>query len=208
MDREARALDLKVGPWLVLVSAVPVLLAVTILQLLGKPAAPLSDLQLAELGAKLGWSDFVPGLITYAAVVVAHICVCAVAIWVAVDMLRRSPDGALYGKWAAGMAGVVIAALLIGAGIEGAAAFQLTYHAIVDAFRSMGTGAPFAGAGHGLVSPLALIMFLPSALGIVAVAAMSAAANAQLRRFPPPLGETGEARAAYVGRVYARLRQC
>jgi hypothetical protein len=192
----------------VLLAAAPFVLAIVTLQLIGSNAGPLAGPELAFLKTKLVRHAFIPGLITYAAVVLVHICICLVAIWMAVDMVRRTPGGTRYGVVAVLMAAAIIVAFVVGAQLPGIAAYELSYHGIVSAFRSMGAGLSFAGTDSGGVTPLALTMLLPAALGVMAVAAMAAAANAQLRGFPPPVGDTGEARAAYVGWIYARLRRC
>jgi len=206
MNSRAEAPKPRASPYLVVVAVAPLVLATLFLQLIGSPANPLSSEEFALLRERLIWQAFVPGEIVYVAVLVVNFCVSIVAIWVARDMLR-SPRAAPY----KGVAALVTLALVIAfpamAWMDGITLYQLSYHGIVAAFRGMGAGATFAGTGPG-ATPLATTMLLSTCVGTAATAAASAAANFQLEQFPPAIGKTGEARAAYVVRIYGRLRRC
>jgi hypothetical protein len=195
------------SPALVLLAAAPLLLALLLLQLVGSPVIPLTRDELVFLGQSLDGAAFIPGQITFLAVVAVHICACVVALLAARDVLRRTPEGTRYGWVAAGLTAAVVVAFPIGSWLNGFTAYELSYHAFVEAFRTMGAGASFVGK-EGTITPLVLAMLLPSWAGVASVAFMAAAAYAQLRRFPPAIGATGEARAAYVARIYERLRRC
>jgi hypothetical protein len=195
------------SPLMVLAAAVPLLLGVALLQLFGPLSGPLTDAEIRTLHTSLPAGQFLPGELTYVAVLAVHFCACAGAVWVARDMLRETPDGA-YGRVAATMAAVLIVIVPLGALVPDVTVYRLTYTAFAENFRGAG-GASFFGESSLVgVSPLVLGMLLPTWAGIVAVAAIAAAANSQLRKFPPALGHSGIARAAYVAVVHSRLKRC
>lgn len=207
MEKQPDIPGLTGSPAMVLLAGAPLLLAILLLQLIGSPAAPLARDELVLLGQSLDQPAYIPGLITFLAVVAVHVCACVVALLVAGSMLRRTPGGASYGWAAAALTAAIVLAFPLAAWLSGFTTYQLSYHAFVDAFRTMGAGASFVGQ-EGTLTPLVLAMLVPSCAGVAAVAFMAAAAYSQLRRFPPAIGETGEARTTYVTRIYERLGRC
>jgi hypothetical protein len=142
--------------------------------------------------------------------VVVHICVCLVAICSAVVMLQQTPGSRPYAVVALCLTlafGVLFPAMAWWPGLN---VYDLSYRNFVAAFHSLDAGGSFAGPFNDqrLVTPLIVMMLLPTWLGIAAVLAMAGAAYAQLQRFPPPIGDTGRARATYAGAIWARLRRC
>lgn len=209
MDRETQAPPPAAGsPLLVLAAAVPLLVAVLLLQLFGPQEGPLTATELATLHTGLPSGRFLPGELTYVAVLAVHFCACLAALWVARDLLRETHAGAGYARVAAAMAVVLMVCIPLGALVPGATVYALTYGAFASEFAGAGGASFFGEAGFAGISPLVLGMLLPTWAGVAAVAAIAAAAHAQLRKFPPALGDSGVARAAYVAVVHARLKRC
>jgi hypothetical protein len=209
MDRDAKPSPrASASPLLVLASAVPLLVGILLLQLFGPPSGPLTPSEIAALHNGLPAGRFVPGLLTYVAVLAVHFCACLAAIWLARDLLRETHGGRAYARIAVAMAATTMILIPLGALLPNVTVYSLTYAAFVDEFRGAGGASFFGQAGVAGTSPLVLGMLLPTWAGIAAVSAIAAAANAQLRKFPPALGDSGLARAAYVAVVHSRLKRC
>src|SRR6185437_10932330 len=74
---------------LVVLTIVPVLIGVGLLQLLGPIGGPLSPHELEVFKAALSPEPFLAGVLTLVGVLSIHVCVCLCGIFVALGMLRR-----------------------------------------------------------------------------------------------------------------------
>jgi hypothetical protein len=166
---------------LIVLSIVPVAAAALVVQLLGPVGYPLRDADLAVLRPGPYRDTFLPGLLTLAAVLTAHLCVCLIGIYAAWDSVRKSRrDLELLGE------GVVLALavilLVLGLALFEVEIFRLTY----GFFAAVYSQAEYALPAPGMLKPGAMeaVMLLPTCLGILGTAVISAAAVAQVRRIP------------------------
>ena len=196
-------------PVLVLAAAVPLLIAVALLQLFGAASGPLDAAELRYLGEALVKGDFLSGEITFLAVVTAHVFACGAAVFMALDLLRRTPQSAPFtriGVLLTLAVSVGLPILMIG---SSASAGRVTYGAFAAFFEHSGAAPPFAEPVFaGGPSPLALAIVLPTSFGVVAVAMMSAAANAQLQLFHAIFERRGQRQAPRVRQLHERMKRC
>jgi hypothetical protein len=176
-----------VGDWRVWLAVVPLSLAVGLLQLFAPsvPAVPAPE----TLPAAIRGSAFLPGLLTFRAITLVHLLACAGALWFAVDLLKRTPGSSAYGRAAALMTGATLLAL-IGSVPLGLRAVGVSHDAVATFFTNTGIGGSFGRPTLGQVTPLEFAMLIPTAAGIAAVAAVAAAAWAQLPLFRRLVGPT------------------
>lgn len=195
------------GPWLVFFAGVPLLLAVVLLELLGAGTGPLLDTELEKLTG-LSEQRFLPGQTTFVAIVTAHVAACAVAVMMAVDMLRRTPRSRPFTLAGIAVAALFVAALPLAAIRFSGNAVELTYGVYQSFFDEVKAAPAFTTAVIGGLTPLHLGLLLPSAFGIVAVAMMSAAANAQLRLFRLVVEGRVHKQVARIRQIHDRLKRC
>ena len=196
------------GPVLVAVAALPLIVALCLLELVGPFAGPLAQAELLELRLTLPEHIFVPGALTFLAVAAAHILVCLAAIAMAVDLLRRTPRS--FAFTAGGVlvaAGVISGMILVFFSLKSVAA-ELAYTAYEQFFTRARTPSPFVVRGASGLSPLGFALVLPTGFGIVAVAMMSAAANAQLHLFNRIFDRSAAAQAARIRQLHGRIKHC
>jgi hypothetical protein len=196
-------------PGLVLAAAAPLVLAVGLLELFGPSSGPLGKAELQRLGTALVKGDFLPGEITFLAVVTAHVFACLVAIAMALHLLRRTPQSVPFARMGVLLALVVavaVPAMMIG---STASAGRISFGAFAAFFAHAQVAAPFARPLFaGGPSPLALAIVVPTAFGVAAVAMMSAAANAQLQLFHTIFESRGQQQAARVRQLHERMKRC
>src|SRR4051812_49191336 len=176
---------------LVLLTAVPVLIGVGLLQLLGPVGAPLSASELQFFKSALSPEPFLAGVLTLVGVLSIHVCVCLCGIAVALGMLRRhkgeKPGFTLFAF--ASTFGVIVLLLLLEQVRRDGRPVLMIYEISYDFFVQLYQG---TGADKSLLSPrlagvdaLGWAVLIPTLIGIVGVGITSAAAAAELRALPP-----------------------
>jgi hypothetical protein len=179
----------------VLCSVVPLVVAVLVLQLIDPQSPPILI---------AGTTAFVPGLITYAALVTVHLFACAGALILALLVLRSSADRRWFTAVAALLA-VGTSLLLVFGGSQHVAAFRFTYQFFATMF-----------AGHALthslvgtvgITPLIIAAALPTITGVCAVSFIAAAAASQLWRLYDERDFELERERQICG-AHDRIRQC
>src|SRR3954454_23106423 len=99
---------------LVPLTAVPVLIGVGLLQLLGPIGGPLSPEELAFFKGGLTPDPFLAGILTLVGVLSIHVCVCLCGIALALGMLRRhKAQRAHFTAFAAGSTAAAIVLILL-----------------------------------------------------------------------------------------------
>lgn len=194
---------------LIWLAGAPLVLAVLLLQLFGPLDGPLSSHDLATLRNELRTVAFLPGEITFVAVVAAHLFACLGAICIAAGLLRRTPRSAPFARTGMAVAAVFTLALPATAAVLPGNAVALSYGAFRHFFIATEAAPhfvrPVASIGP---TPLDLAVLLPTAFGIVAVALMAAAAHAQLQLFRNIIEARGQRQAARIRQVHDRLKRC
>lgn len=176
--------------WPVIVPVIPVLLAIPLLQFVGLPNIPVAiapGMLAADGTAILQHSS---ARIVFAASVALHTGVCLSALIYFWLVLRRTAS--------LDFRPIVAAVLLTGLGVMGAmvwlsqvspplVAYRMTYFAIDALLRASTLAADLAGsAPPGSLSPLAIAVLYPSALGVISVIMAAGIACALLRRIGLP----------------------
>jgi hypothetical protein len=189
-------------------AAVPLIISLGLLQVFGPFTGPLAGTDLQSLGAVLPNSDFLPGELTFLAVVALHIAICAVTTWMAWNLLARTPGSALFARWGIWVSVSAVAGICLVFLAFPTVAGSLAFGTYAEFFRGTGTAPGFIEPFFLNVSPLALAIAFPTALGVVAVAMVSAAANAQLQLFYDIWRRRGADQAARLRQLHQRMKQC
>lgn len=195
--------------FLILFAAAPLLAGAIFLQLWGPSGHPLSAGELPELRRALSPEAFLPGAMTYAGITTIHFFACAAAIVFAglilASVSRRLPL-TLVGL---GLALSVAVTMLVLAKLcrDGIAAYRLTYFAFEDLYRGTGVATALLQPQFGLTT-LGLAVYVPTVLGVVAVALTAAAAAGQVRQVyeSGDLDEKGQE--VLLCRAHARIKRC
>jgi hypothetical protein len=177
---------------LVLLTVVPVLIGVGLLQLLGPIGGPLSNDELEFFKGALTPDPFLAGVLTLVGVLSIHVCVCLCGIALALGMLRRhraqKPRFTAFAL--VSTCGVILLILLLEQLRRDGQPVLMVYQVSYDFFEQLYRG---TGAGRSLLSPrlagisaLGWAVLVPTLIGIVGVAFTSAAAAAELRALPEP----------------------
>jgi hypothetical protein len=183
--REPQPAEGEPWPWATLVAAVPLLVALLTLQLIGPEATPHAAATLDTLKQASQGQVFLPGAVTYAAAVTCHIVLCLGAIafygWIVAQATPTIRRRALVVGGA--MLLVVLPGLLV-VGDERFTAFRLSYYNYEDLFSYTPAGGYLlAPSGIGL-SLLSVAAILPTAFGILAVIAAAGAGHALVEALP------------------------
>ena len=195
------------GTWRVWASAIPLVAAVGLLQLFCVPQ-PLTREELGTLSTALGTApDYMPGEVTYIAVALVHLLICAAAVVAALNLLRRTPGSRRFMRAGLWLGLVCLAAFPTAALLPHVAAADLSYGLFRTLLTPPGTEHHFVARPFGL-SPLEAAILLPAAGGIFAVAFTAAAANAQLPLVGLVARTRGEARMARIVQLSERLKRC
>ncbi len=166
---------------LVLLAGVPLLAAISFLELLGPRGFPLSETELARLHALLPAEPFLPGAVTYAGIGTIHLFVCIAAILLALLVLTSVCGWQRLALVGFAMACAFAILILAVAGLgDSVAAFRLSYSAMADLYRDTGVGGWFLEPAAGPITRLGLAMYVPTVLGVFAVAIAAAAATSQV----------------------------
>lgn len=149
-------------PWTILLTGVPLLVALLLLNLIGPVSGPL-------LGPGVAISDYFPGLITFTAAAMAQMSLCLGALLIFLRMFIRTCGigRGPYVTFALIYGAVVLVLLALMPGWSGVAG-ELTFGTGARIFAESGTLWVHGGAG---VSRLFLGYYLPSAFGVVATIA-------------------------------------
>jgi hypothetical protein len=180
---EARAAWLRVGP--LVLTAAPVVIAAFLLQALGPLKGPLTTNEAAVLQRAISKHEFLPGALSLIAVLVVHVSVCLCGITIAWRMIKaRDPSLVM-----------AIVGLVLGLGTimlipifarPDVSIYQLSYFLFKDLYLGTGARDSFLYPRLFGLTPLALAVLIPVALGIIGVALMAAASNEELVRLPGP----------------------
>ena len=193
---------------LVLLSAVPLLVAAALLQLLGPLGRPLSDAELHTLRAALSAEPFLPGAMTLIAVLAVHVCVCLAGIAFAWFILRkvyrsRRVPGAMAGV---GLATGILMCLIASSDI---AVFRLTYYEFIHLYEGTGAAGSLLEPRIGNLNALTMAILLPVGLGIIGIAMITAAALSQISRVGPmPATVPSDAYEARLQLANAGVKRC
>jgi len=197
---------------LVLLAALPLLIATALLQLLGPLGEPLSKTEMTILQSVLTDEPFLPGALTLIGVLAAHVCICLGGIALGWALLKRH-----YGSWRipallSAVGAAMAASLLIVGSIKALgpqlAPYQLSYFYFVELYRGTGAEASFLQPRTIGLDPLTLAVIIPITLGIIGIPLLMGAmlSHAQsLGRPPQPPNEAFEARLHFT---YDRLKRC
>jgi hypothetical protein len=192
------------GPWQVFLCAAPLAVGLLLLQLFGPWAAPKGSLA----GLTVPVSGFLPGLLTFTAVVTAHVFACLAAIMMALDLLRATPRSRPFARngliLAVAVSAILVAALVLMPSNAG----ELTFGGFKAFFADVDAADRFTRPLGLRVAPLHLAIFIPTGLGVVAVAMVAAAANSQLSLFGHIIATRGARQAARIRQLHGRLKRC
>src|SRR3954471_921497 len=177
---------------LVLLTAVPVLIGVGLLQLLGPVGAPLSASELLFFKSALSPEPFLAGMLTLVGVLSIHVCVCLCGIGVALGMLRRHKGErpGFLGFALLCVAGVIVTLLLLERvrpnGHPILMAYQISYDFYGQLYRDTGAAGSLLSPRLAGIDALGWAVLIPTLIGICGVGITSAAAAAELRALPEP----------------------
>lgn len=157
-SRGASARETAKWSLLILLAAVPLLAATSLLQLLELGAAPLSAAELAGPAGDLPKPSFIPGALTYVAVTTVHIFTCLGAMALGWLLLRDTPGWKSSALTAAVMAATICLAVLF-LPVSRVHAYDLTYVTIRDFYSAVSPESSFGREGGGL-SPIELAAYL------------------------------------------------
>ncbi|TFI58338.1 hypothetical protein E2493_10140 [Sphingomonas parva] len=194
---------------LVLAAALPLLLAVVLLQLIAPAAPQVGPADLAAL-APVKVRPYLPGALAYAALILVHLLACATAITLAALTLRVGPRGRAFALTGLLMTlGLAIAILLLRATSDsGFAALRVSYGGIRDLLAASGAAGELVLPMAGPLTPLALSAYAATVAGIAAVSLTAAAAASQVWNLYGPQRLSEEDAEARLCLVNARIRRC
>jgi len=194
--------------WLmILVAAAPLVVTVGLLQLLGASQGPLASHEIEGLHRFMPIEPFLPGGVSYVAVLMVHVFVCGIAIWIATGMLRPLPDRKRL-MLAGGGLGIAIAGAMPLLASRDVAASRLSYYVFRDLYEGTGAGTVLLARGVGSLTRLDVAILLPIALGVVAVTLMAAAATGQYRLLTRWVGDPHADEETRLCIVHTRLKRC
>jgi hypothetical protein len=177
---------------LVLLTIVPVLIGVGLLQLLGPIGDPLSRDEFTIFKKALSPEPFLAGMLTLVGVLSIHVCVCLCGIGVALGMLRRHKDErpGFLGFSLLCVAGVIVTLLLLERVRSGGhpilMVYQISYDFYAQLYHDTGAADSLLNPRFAGISALQWAVLIPTLIGIVGVGITSAAAAAELRALPEP----------------------
>lgn len=198
---------------LVLLTVVPVLIGVGLLQLLGPISGPLSPAELATFKSALSPEPFLAGILTLVGVLSIHVCVCLCGIAVALGMLRKHKGErpGFTGFALLCVAGVVVMLLALEQVRRDGQPVLMIYQISYDFYAQLYQG---TGAARSLLNPrfagidaLGWAVLIPTLIGIVGVGICSAAAAAELRALPEPPELPNPLYEAKLKNVQGRLKR-
>jgi hypothetical protein len=176
----------------VLLTVVPVLIAVGLLQLLGPVSGPLSPRELDLFQKALTPQPYLSGVLSLVAVLSIHVCVCLCGIFLAWSMLRRHKATRPGLLWFGFSSALAVAALLVllerwRNGAQAAlVVYQISYDFFDQLYRHTGAEKALLEPRFAGVDALGWAVVIPTFIGIVGVGITSAAAAAELRALPEP----------------------
>lgn len=204
----------RVRPWpylfWILLAVGPLVVAGSLLQLLGPLGGPLSVHDLGRLRGALTTEPFLPGALTLITVLAVHVCVCLGGIVLAVVILRRIYEGFRPALLVASLGLMLgLGVLLLGVWAHRSLTiYRMSYFQFIDLY--LGTGAE-ASLLHPRVlglDALTISILLPVGLGIIGVALMMAAMLGEVQALGPPPEPEDKPYEAQLQFAYARLKRC
>ena len=177
---------------LVLLTIVPVLIGVGLLQLLGPIGGPLSADELDLFKKALTPEPFLAGVLTLVGLLSIHVCVCLCGIGVALGMLRRhkGEKPGFLGFALLCVAGVIVMLLALELvrrdGQPVLMIYQISYDFYDQLYRDTGAGKSLLSPRLAGIDALGWAVLVPTLIGIIGVGITSAAAGAGLRALPDP----------------------
>ncbi|HEX4738950.1 MAG TPA: hypothetical protein VH331_15470 [Allosphingosinicella sp.] len=177
---------------LLLLTVVPVVVGLWLLQWLGPVGRPLSDDEIALFRDALNSNAFLPGILTLVAVLSIHVCVCLCGLGLAWAMLsRQPPTRPRLGRVGIGLALLVGLGLLLLIGVDagrwsGLTIYDVSYGFFDKLYRGTGAGRALLQPGFAGIDALGWAVLIPTILGIGGVGVVTAAAAGELRAVPEP----------------------